>query len=191
MKLLLILVSCLLLVACPAPRPTFHGTDMSFVDFGAPPELTGHDGARRSVSEYKGKIVAVFFGYATCPHICAPVLYKLAKVRTALGQNASGFQILFVTVDPEADTPEVLKKFVAGFDADIMGLTGTVAEIEAAKQHYKVGAIARIDENKKRVIDHSGAIFIYDAKGKLKLLFQQDAAVDAIAADVATLLNIR
>ncbi|MDH5633410.1 MAG: SCO family protein [Gammaproteobacteria bacterium] len=190
MKLLLIVFSCLLLAGCPAPKPTFQGTDMSFVDFGSSPELTGHDGNRHSVSEYGGKIVAVFFGYATCPHICAPVLYKLAKVRAALGEKASSFQILFVTVDPEADTPEVLKKFVDGFDADIMGLTGTVAEIEAAKQHYKVGAIERIDENKKRVIDHSGAIFIYDTKGKLRLLFQQDAAVDAIAADITALLNI-
>lgn len=189
MKKLVVILIAALSAACTTGETRFNGTDISVMDFGEPVILkSSNNGKPLSVKDFRGKVVAVFFGYAQCPHICAPVLYKLAQVRTALAENTSDFQILFITVDPEEDTPEKLDKFVLSFKADIIGLTGTVADIEKAKLHYKVAAISRMENNKK-VIDHTGSVFVYDTNGKIRLLFSQDTKPELITADIKTLLS--
>lgn len=189
MKRFAVIILLALLGACTSSEPPFSGTDISILDMGEPIELkSSADGKPLSVKNFKGKVVAVFFGYAQCPHICAPVLYRLAKARAALAEQKSDFQILFITVDPKEDTPEKLAKFVSTFDADIIGLTGTVAEIEKTKQHYKVAAITRMENNKK-VIDHTGSIYMYDTKGNIRLLYSQNTKPEELATDIRTLLS--
>ena len=189
MKKHIAIIITALLAACTSGEARFNGTDISVMDFGEPVVLkSSNNGKPLSVKDFKGKVVAVFFGYAQCPHICAPVLYRLAQARTALNEQQSDFQILFITVDPKEDTPAKLDKFVSTFKADIIGLTGTVADIEKAKQHYKVAAFSRMENNKK-VIDHTGSVFVYDTNGKIRLLFSQDTKPELITTDIKTLLS--
>lgn len=179
----------IMLSACDSKPVRFNGTNISGVTIGSNSELTTQDGNRQAASGYRGKVNAIFFGYSHCPDICSPVLYRLSKIKKQLGQKGSDFQIVFITVDPEYDTPEQLKKFVAAFDSDILGLTGTKKEIEQVKRAYRISAILREDKNRRRMISHSGNIFIYDRKGKIRLLFREDSEPSLIREDLIRLMD--
>lgn len=179
----------IMLSACDSKPVRFNGTNISGVTIGSNSELTTHDGNRQAASGYRGKVNAIFFGYSHCPDICSPVLYRLSKIKKQLGKKGSDFQIVFITVDPEYDTPEQLKKFVAAFDSDILGLTGTKKEIEQVKRAYRISAILREDKNRRRMISHSGNIFIYDRKGKIRLLFREDSEPSLIREDLIRLMD--
>lgn len=179
----------IMLSACDSKPVRFNGTNISGVTIGSNSELTTQDGNRQAASGYRGKVNAIFFGYSHCPDICSPVLYRLSKIKKQLGKKGSDFQIVFITVDPEYDTPEQLKKFVAAFDSDILGLTGTKKEIEQVKRAYRISAILREDKNRRRMISHSGNIFIYDRKGKIRLLFREDSEPSLIREDLIRLMD--
>lgn len=173
---------------CNSEPEKYNATNISGVDIGSNMQLVTHEGNKLAASGYIGKVNAVFFGYSHCPDICSPVLYRLSKVKQQLGDKGRDFQVVFITVDPEYDTAEQLKKFVSAFDAGIVGLTGSARDIEQVKNAYKVAAILREDKNKRRIISHSGNIFIYDRKGNIRLLFREDTEPAQIVADINRLL---
>jgi len=184
-----LLLAALVLVACTA-SPAFRGTDLGMVEWGKDVTLTAHTGARVSTADFRGKVTVLFFGYTHCPDICAPALTKLAAVRKALGPDAEKVQVLFITVDPQHDTPEQLAAFVPKFDPSFIGLSGTPAEIGAVAAEYKVAyAPTPASMSQQVLIDHSGGMLVKDAAGKLRLLFKNDMPVADMTADLRQLLR--
>ena len=177
-----------LVSACSPPALTFKSTDISGVDWGSGEfELTAHTGQRMKASDFRGKVVIMFFGFTHCPDVCPPTMAKLAQLTKRLGDAGNRVQVLFVTVDPENDTVKQLTGFVPQFHPSFIGLTGTDKEIAAVASQYKV-AYGKNPKN-PTLVDHSTGILIKDAKGKLRLLVKNDVPVEDLEHDVRVLLK--
>jgi protein SCO1 len=156
-------------------------------DFTAPAQvggkfaLTDQDGRRVTDSSYRGKAMAVFFGFTNCPDICPTGLARMAEIMDALGPDAAKLQPIFVTVDPRRDTPEVMKSYVEHFSDRIIGLTGSEAEIAAVAKAYRVYFKIQGDPatDPNYVVDHSAFVYVMDAKGGFVGTFTPDTQVDA------------
>lgn len=180
----------LLLGACAPSKPAFKGMDISGVDWGGDFTLTAHTGKPVKASDFQGKAVVLFFGYTHCPDICVPTLTRLAAMLRQLGPEAERVQVLFVTVDPKHDTVAQLASFVPKFHPAFIGLTGSEQEIGKVAQDYKVAYQHNPKSTAGRVlIDHSGGMMVKDPKGKLRLLWKNDAAAEDMAHDVRLLLK--
>src|SRR5258708_4239915 len=134
--LLLTLLVCLLLAYCT--KPEFNNIDISGADYARDFALTDASGARRTLSDYRGKVVVLFFGYTQCPDVCPTTLSELAQVRRMLGADAGRIQVLFVTLDPQRDTPQLLARYVPTFDPSFIGLYGTEPQIKATAREFKI-----------------------------------------------------
>jgi len=167
----------------------FIGTDLTGTQFGKPLSLTDHTGKLRSMSDFKGKVVVLFFGYTHCPDVCPTTMSDLKQTMKLLGDKASDVQVLFVTVDPERDTQEVLAQFVPGFDARFIGLRGTVAEVAANLSEYKVYA-AKVSEPGKSgyTMDHSAGMYVFDKNGAPRIYLGYGEKPANIAHDLQLLL---
>ena len=193
MRRFLILLCCLfVLVACDNKTSTskvsFINTDITGSDIGRDFELTDHTGKRRTLADYRGKVVALFFGFAQCPDICPTTLSDLAQVKKDLGADGDKFQVLFITVDPERDTQEVLAGFVPAFDSSFVALRGDKAEIDKVTKDFKVFAqkVAGKDGG-NYTIDHTAATYVYDTQGRLRLFVRHGQTLSLIA-DVKQLI---
>jgi protein SCO1 len=180
-----------LLVACQrAPQPAvFHATDITGAAFGRDFRLTDHNGRVRTLADFKGKVVAIFFGYTHCPDVCPTTLADFAAALEQLGPQASRVQVLFVTVDPQRDTPELLKQFVPAFNPSFLGMYTDPATLQQLAGEYKVvyqkTAVKAADDY---LIDHSAGTYVYDPQGSLRLLVPYGSGPDDIARDLKTLL---
>ncbi len=190
-KAFLPLLIIALAAACTPPAPVFKANDISTVPWGGDFELSAHSGGRMKSSDLQGKVVVIFFGFTHCPDICSPTLMRLAGVIRQLDESAKDLQVLFVTVDPEHDTPEQLAGFVPKFHPSFIGLTGSVQEIEAVKREFKVAADRRQGGGAQSTIDHTGGVFIKDRRGKLRLYVRQGTTVEDMLHDVRLLLAER
>ena len=181
-------LAALLLVAaitgCSDRPPPFRGTVLPEVDWGHDFTLTSHTGARLDTSVLRGRVQVLFFGFTHCPDICAPTLAKLAQAKSALGADAGRVQVLFVTVDPDHDTPQQLAKFVPGFDPTFIGLTGSAGELIAVARDHKVHA-----EAEGGAIAHTGSVLVKDVHGKLRLIIDESASVEDLAHDLRLLIR--
>jgi protein SCO1/2 len=173
------------LAACSQPPPAFRGTALDKVGWGRDFALTAHDGERLDTAGLRGKLLVLFFGYSHCPDICAPTLAKLAQVRRELGTQAERVQVLFVTVDPQHDTPAQLKKFLAGFDPAFIGLTGSTDELGAIAADHMV--YFKPHKNPAQ-IQHTGMLFVKDAQGRMRLLVRESAPIEDLVHDLNLLL---
>jgi protein SCO1/2 len=177
-----------LLAACE-PSPKFRSNDITGAPYGRELALTGHDGKRRSLQEFRGKLVIVFFGYTHCPDVCPLTLAETAQAIRSLGPDADRVQVLFVTVDPERDTPEVLARYVSAFDSRFLGLHGDAETTRKAAQEFKVffakNAGSRHDSY---TVDHSAQSYILDTRGRLRLFIRQDRIAHDLAPDLRALL---
>lgn len=180
---------CVLLVACtPAPE-AFHNTDLTGATFGRQFALSDHHGQQRSLADFTGKVVVIFFGYTSCPDICPSTLSRLANVMKALGPQAEKVQVLFVTVDPERDTTARLKDFVPWFHPSFIGLRGDAAQTKAVAQEFRVFSARReVGSQLGYLLDHTSGAYVYDPAGRLRLYVKDTASVDEIAADIRRLL---
>ena len=193
MQRFLTLLCCLfVLVACDNKTSTskvsFVNTDITGSDIGRDFELTDHTGKRRTLADYRGKVVALFFGFAQCPDICPTTLSDLAQVKQQLGVDGDKFQVLFITVDPERDTQEVLAGFVPAFDSSFVALRGDKAEIDKVTKDFKVFAqkVAGKDSG-NYTIDHTAATYVYDTQGRVRLFVRHGQTLSLIA-DVKQLI---
>lgn len=183
--LLLIAALC----GCSAQPDGFVATDLVGADFAQGFELTAQDGSRKSLQDFKGKVVVVFFGYTHCPDICPTTMQDLSKAVQLLGDDAQQVQVLFVTLDPERDNVEVLKQFVPGFNASFIGLTGSRSEIDAVAQQYKIFAQKQTGKDATHYsIDHSAGAYVYDKQGHLRLYFKYAQTPQDMAHDLQLLL---
>jgi len=172
------------LAACNKQPPPFRSTALPDVKWGKDFELDAHTGQRLRSADYRGKVLVLFFGYTHCPDICAPALAKLAQLSKVLGEDARRVQVLFISVDPQHDSPAQLKKFLAGFDPGFIGLTGTLEELGTVAADHMVF----FKQAKNGHVDHTGMMFVKDQKGRLRLLMKESAPLDDMLHDLRLLL---
>jgi len=180
-----------LLTACnQSQRPSFRSTDITGADFGKDFLLADFNGRERRIEDFRGKIVALFFGYTHCPDVCPTTLSDLASARRMLGAEADRLQVIFVTADPERDTPDVLKQYVTAFDPTFLGLRGTPEQTAQTAKAFKVviqkspGADAS-----SYSVDHSSGTYVYDTRGRLRLYMSYGQTAELFAHDIALLLK--
>lgn len=183
----------LLLMACMKTQPppqTFSATDITGSPWGNDFQLTDHNGVKRSIADFKDKAVVLFFGYTNCPDMCPMTMHKLSLAMEELGKDADRVQVLFVTLDPKRDTPEVLQRYVPAFHPSFLGVYGDEATTELTAKEFKVFyKHQKPDENGFYTVDHMGPSFVFDPQGRLRLFISDEHSVKAIAQDLRTLLK--
>jgi protein SCO1/2 len=181
--------AALLLAACAPEKPSFKSVDVTGAEFGRELALTDHTGKPRTLADFKGKVVAVFFGFTRCPDVCPTTLAEMKLVKERLGPQGDKLQVLFVTIDPERDTPELLAKYVPAFDPSFLGLYGNAEATAKTAKEFKVfyqKAPGSSPDNYS--MDHTAATFIYDPQGRLRLFAKHGMGADALAQDIKLLL---
>jgi protein SCO1 len=172
------------------PRSPFHGVDVTGAPTGGELKLTDHTGKPRSLADFRGKVVAVFFGYTQCPDVCPTTLSDMANAMQVLGADAQRVQVLFVTVDPKRDTPELLSQYVPAFNPNFLGLYGDAAATAKVTKDFKIYAQERAGAQAGTyTMDHSAQTLVFDREGRLRLLFPYGLEAAKIAADLKVLLN--
>lgn len=169
--------------------PQFQLTDVTGASFGKSLELTDHNGQRRTLADFKGKVVAIFFGFTHCPDVCPTTLVELANVARQLGADATRMQVLFVTIDPERDTPQVLRQYVPSFNPAFLGLYGTQEETARAAKEFKVYHQKQPVPGGSYSFDHSAGTYIFDSEGRLRLFAQYGAGAPVLLHDIRLLLR--
>jgi len=186
----LALYSLVILSACEQKPDAFHATDISNAGFGKSFELVDHHRQLRTLEDFRGKVVVMFFGFTHCPDVCPTTLSELAAVLGKLGDQAKRVQVLFVTVDPERDTPEVLAGYVTAFNPDFIGLTGSAEQIATVAREFKI-FYQKTEGSRPDMysVDHSAGTFVFDPQGRLRLYVRYGQDGDAIASDILRLLG--
>jgi len=168
----------------------FHSTDITGVDFGTNFQLTDHNGKVRTLADFKGKAVVMFFGYTHCPDVCPTTLSDLAQVLTILGKDADKVQVLFVTVDPARDTQELLAKYVPAFNPGFLGLFGDEAATAKVAKDFRIFYQKHKSKDSQRYdVDHTAGTYVFDQSGKLRLFMSYGQGAAIIAQDLRALLN--
>ena len=173
----------------PAAPPEFRATDITGAAFARDFKLTDHNGTTRTLADFRGKVVAVFFGYTHCPDVCPTTLSDFSAALKQLGPLADRVQVIFVTVDPQRDTPDLLKQYVPAFSPGFLGMFTDPESLTKLAREYKVvyqkTSVKAADDY---LIDHSAGTFIYDTQGRLRLLMPYGSPPEAIAHDLKILL---
>jgi len=169
--------------------PAFHNTDVTGVDYAKGFSLTDHTGKPRTLADYKGKVVVIFFGYTQCPDVCPTTMSEMATVMKELGPASDDVQVLFITVDPERDTQELLSHYVPAFDQRFVGLVGDAAATAQVAKEFKV-YYAKVpgSDPESYTVDHTAGSFVFDKQGHLRLFVRHGQGPALIAHDLRQLL---
>jgi protein SCO1/2 len=186
------LVSLAFLAGCDRlsgkSTPTFHFTDITGAEFARRLDLPDVDGKPRTLADWQGKVTVVFFGYTQCPDVCPTTMAELAQIRKLLGADADKLQTVFVTIDPERDTPEILKSYVANFGPGVTALRGNAEQTAAAAKEFKVFYAKVAGKSPgSYTMDHSAASFVFDPAGKVRLYVPYGGDPKTLAADIKQL----
>jgi protein SCO1/2 len=182
-----------LLSACDrpgsAPKANFKATDVTGADYGKTLALTDHTGRARTLADFSGKVVVLFFGFTQCPDVCPTTLATMADVMKRLGPEADRVQVLFVTLDPERDTAAVLAPYVTAFDPRFVALHGDKDATAKAAREFKV-FYQKVPGRTEGTysLDHTAASYVLDGQGRLRLYVRHQQTADDIAADLKALL---
>lgn len=185
------LVLAALLTGCErAPQqPALQLTDITGADFGRGFSLTDHNGRARTLADFRGKVVTVFFGFTHCPDVCPTTLAEMAQVMRELGPDAEKVQVLLITVDPERDTAEVLRQYVPSFHASFLGLYGDADAIVRTAKEFKVFYQKQPLPGGGYSVDHSAGTYIFDPAGRLRLYASYGRGAQALLHDIRILLG--
>jgi protein SCO1/2 len=177
------------LAGCDSGKPKFNAVDLTGADYARDFHLPDANGKVRSLQDFAGKAVVVFFGYTQCPDVCPTTLAEIAQAKQLLGPDGSRVQGVFVTVDPERDTPEVLKAYVSNFDPAFVALHPSPQQLEAVAKDFKV-YYKKVDGKTpgSYTMDHSAASYVYDPKGRLRLYTRYGGGAQPLADDLKLLL---
>ena len=194
-RLLLALAATAALVGCDGkapdggPKPSFKGVDITGAEYARSLALPDADGRPRTLADFKGKVVVVFFGYTQCPDVCPSTMAELSEVKRSLGADGARVQGLFVTVDPERDTAALLKAYVANFGPDLIGLRGTPEQTAAAAKEFQV-FFAKVPGKTATsyTVDHTAGSYVFDGTGRVRLFTRYGSGAQALADDLKRLL---
>jgi len=162
--------------------------DVTGADFGKDFRLTDTEGKLRTLADFRGKLVMIFFGFVQCPVVCPTALIRAVEVRRALGAEGEKLQVIFITLDPERDTPEVIQGYTAAFDPSFIGLYSDLAGTEQVAKAFRV-YYQKVPEGKTYTIDHTAYTYVYDTLGRLRLTVRHDQPSEQTAEDVRRLLG--
>jgi protein SCO1/2 len=180
----------LMLAACGPQGPKFQASDVTGASFGRDFALTDHTGKPRTLADFRGKAVVVFFGYTQCPDVCPTTLAALAETMKQLGPDADRVQVLFVTVDPERDTRELLAQYVPAFDRRFLGLFGDADATARVAKEFKIVYQKQPGTSPGNyTIDHSAGTYVFDPQGRLRLFVGLTQGPDVFTHDLRELLR--
>ena len=184
------IASTLWLTACAEDVPPFVGIDITGANYAQDFKLTDHNGQRRTLADFKGKAVVIFFGFTQCPDVCPTSMSEMAEAKALLGPLGDRFQGLFVTVDPERDTPEVMRAYVSHFDPTFLALYADPGQLKQVATDFKV-YYKRVEgpTPTSYTMDHSAGSYVYDANGQLRLYHRYNTGAAGLAADIKRLLT--
>ncbi|MEY5100328.1 MAG: hypothetical protein RJA36_3047 [Pseudomonadota bacterium] len=170
-------------------KPAFKGVDITGADYASGFSLTDHNGQPRTLADFRGKVVVLFFGYTQCPDVCPTTLSELAQARQLLGAQGERLQGLFVSVDPERDTPAVMKAYMANFDPSFLALYAGPDELPAVAKSFKV-YYKKVEgkTSSSYTMDHSAGSYVYDSQGRIRLYHRHGSGAEALASDIKILL---
>ena len=178
------------MTACTPDKPKFNAIDVTGADYAKGFTLTDHHGQTRSLSDFKGKVVVLFFGYTQCPDVCPTSMAELAEVKHLLGADGDKLQGAFITVDPARDTAELLKAYMENFDSSFVAFIPTPEQLVTVAKDYKV--YYKRSEGKtptSYTMDHSAGSYVYDTQGNLRLYSRYGSGAQALAQDIQALLK--
>lgn len=173
--------------ACQKAAPTFAGIDLTGADYGRDFSLQDPDGRTRTMADFRGKVVMLFFGFTQCPDACPTALARAAEVRRLLGPQADRLQVIFVTIDPERDGAAVLKEYTHAFDPSFLGLRADEAGTAAVAKEFKV-IYRKVPTGSSYTMDHTAFTYVLDPQGRLRLALRHELSAQDAARDVSTLL---
>lgn len=178
------------LSACSEPKPAFKAVDITGADYAKELNLPDQNGQVRKLKDFSGKLVVVFFGYTQCPDVCPTTMQELAEVKRLLGPDGDKLQAVFVTVDPERDTTELLKAYVENFDASFVALRPTQEQLPAIAKEFKI-YFKRVEGKTPTsyTMDHSAGSYTFDTQGRVRLFNRYGMGAQALADDFKLLLK--
>ena len=184
------LLFTILLAACDSDKPRFNNVDVTGANYAREFRLTDFNGKPRSLADFRDKVVVVFFGYTQCPDVCPTTLSDMAEVKKRLGVDGDKVQVIFVTLDPDRDTPQVLSQYVPAFDPAFIGLYGTRDETAAVAKEFKVFYQKVPGKTETSyTLDHTAGSYVFDGEGRLRLFLRHAGAVDPIVDDLRKLFR--
>jgi len=186
----LLWVAALLAGCDSSPKaPAFQLTDITGAQFARDFQLIDHSGKPRTIADFKGKVVAIFFGYTRCPDACPTTMGELALVMKELGTDAERLQVLFITVDPERDTPEVLSRYVPAFHPSFLGLYGDAEATARTAKEFRIVYQKQPLKDGGYSVDHSAGSYLYDTSGRVRLFAQYGQGAQPLLHDIRLLLQ--
>ena len=190
-RLFLALAVATCLTACDPPgasRSSFQAIDITGADYAKTLALPDQNGTPRTLADFKGKVTVVFFGFTQCPDVCPTTMAELAQVKKSLGADGERVQGVFVTVDPERDTPELLKAYMGSFDPSFVALRGTLEQTAAAAKEFKVYYAKVPNKSGSYTMDHTAGSYVFDTEGKVRLFTRYGTGAEALTSDIKALL---
>ena len=182
-------LAALLASGC-SEKPAFQGIDITGADYATGFSLTDHNGQKRTLEDFRGKVVVIFFGYTQCPDVCPTSMTELAQAKALLGPQGDKLQGLFVSVDPERDTPEVMREYMASFDPSFLALYAEADQLPEVAKSFKV-YYKKVDGKTPTsyTMDHSAGSYVYDPQGRVRLYHRYGSGAEGLASDVKRLLE--
>jgi len=178
------------IVGCSPAAPSFSAVDITGApSFGTDFRLTDQTGKARTLADFHGKVVAVFFGFTFCPDVCPTTLSEMRQVMQRLGPKSEKLQVLFITVDPKRDTPELLSKYMAAFHPSFLALYGDTAATSKVTSDFKI--VTRIVPGQSAdtyTVDHTAGTLIFDTQGRLRLMAPYGLGAAKLTADIKQLM---
>jgi protein SCO1 len=177
-----------LLAGCDhQPRASFKGVDLADATYKGEFRLKDAQGRERTIADYRGRVVLLHFGFTQCPDACPTALARAAQIRTLFGKDADKLQVLFVTLDPERDTPQMLKAYTAAFDPTFVSLSGDLQATKATADNFKV-FYRKVSTGSSYTLDHSLLSYAFDPEGRLRVALRHNMAAEDCANDLRQLL---
>jgi protein SCO1/2 len=179
-----------LISGCTDAKPQFTSIDITGADYAKDFSLTDHNGQLRSIKDFEGKVVVVFFGFTQCPDVCPTSMLELAEIKKMLGADGERLQGLFVSLDPERDTPEVLKAYMGNFDPSFLALRPALDKLPQVAKDFKI-FYKKVDGKTpgSYTLDHSAGSYVFDPQGRVRLYSRYGTGAAALAGDVKLLLK--
>ena len=184
------LVATCLLSACAPAKSIFQSVDLTGADYATGFSLKDHNGILRTLKDFPGKVVVVFFGFTQCPDVCPTSMVELAQVKKSLGVDGDKLQVAFISVDPERDTPEILKAYMTNFDPSFLALRPTQPELAAVAKDFKI-YYKKVDGSApgSYSMDHTAGSYVFDGKGRIRLFTRYGGGADILVSDIRQLIK--